>query len=496
MLGGGSQQAHEQQVAALQSPAAAADPFAFDMSAFGSGLSSSNAEAAGTSQAREPKTASTQATASAKDPFAFDMSAFGSTAFGDGAETAEAEKSSAHAEEAAVSQSVNQQIAADLASSSAPPNDPYAFELSAFGLSGRSLDSQVAKSGAVSGDLTQAAASTSAPGDPFAFSPNAFGFGDTALQPTGVDHAAEGSGRDPFAADKGAPEQATPSAAAAACADPFAFSMDAFGLGGTQQECMEPDMPRPGQPGRDPFAADRAELEPEQATAPASASDPFAFSMGAFGLGGDPSLPEEPEPGQHSGQDPFAADRGIAPGRSLDRSSSILSGTLDPGAFGMGGSDADNLPLAQSRNRRLESMMEPEQDTLRPSTPKPLAPGRLQAGRAATQEEPARPGQPAASASSQPRQQPRHEGQSQSSMNSRALQKRFDAPKVEPFVPLSSRELDDLERLLKGVAAVPDLVADASGRPLLFTVTFISYCSGKYFLLKQVLHATFTESLS
>jgi hypothetical protein len=450
-----------------------ADPYAFEMSAFGAGAAARG---------------DTKQSAMQADPYAFDMSAFGGNACADGAVqpsvkadlyafdmsafggNAVGDRAPQSVETAETASDVDKQIGADLVSSSAL-SDPFYFDMSAFGGAGMVGSSEAhvrdgdenqgndpfaadrgepeqamgANAAAAENDAPVAAyqgrqeqrEEIAAGVEPFALSMAAFGMEDCHVQ------SAPGSlGSDPFASDRGVPEQATATApATVAAADPFAFSMDAFGMAGSLEEPHQATKKQES----DPSVEDRA--VPGQATqaSMSRAADLFTFSMEAFGLSAmqPEQVPVSNLPGQ-PGTNPFSAN------------ASILSGTLNPAVFGMG--TLENPPAAPGSI----SDREPYQVPPRPETPGPSPPSRLHVEAPA----PSASSQRAAASSAAAGQLQQIQGRQQEMEreNEAAQKVTFDVPEPERFEPLSSAELQELGRLLRSAAGLPDLAADA-GRP-------------------------------
>jgi hypothetical protein len=184
-------------------------------------------------------------------------------------------------------------------------------------------------------------------------------------------------------------------------------------------------------------------------------ADPFAFSMSSFGKL-SPAVPEAAEQDDDPANDPFAADRGAAAAAPDEAPGApdMLSGTLDPGAFGMGGmrggmTGAAQAPAASSQlqpssHGRIAATME------RPSTPEPTEPPRPYGGEGTAHES----GEPSSSGREwQPAHVPRARFAPQKTAQ---LLNSLDPFEPEPFEPLSTDDLVQLERLLRSLAGIPN----------------------------------------
>ena len=179
----------------------AADPFAFDISAFGDSAAVAPAEHSRQSAnpfafdmeafgepATEPAAGSARAQGNAPDPYAFDMGAFGN----DGAQGSQAANSSSQAAADLFAFDASAFQEPQLQQESVPAADPFAFNL------GASEDPGALGNAPQQGSLEQ----SQPPTDPFAFDMGAFedpsGSGSAPPQP------AEQPPADPFAFDLGA----------------------------------------------------------------------------------------------------------------------------------------------------------------------------------------------------------------------------------------------------------------------------------------------------
>ena len=228
-----------------------ADPFAFDMGAFG-----------GESGPQRNSSGAGQPGGSPADPYAFDMGAFG----GESAPAAETPGGSSHMEAS------NDPYAFDPAAFGQPSTsslqDPFAFDMSAFG----SDPVQPPEEQPGKAPQEQPGRPTAVPVDPFAFDMSAFGEQPTAHTP---------STNDPYAFDMGAfgmdvtheaqdqaetaPEQ--PGTILEPAKDPYAFDMGAFGMEAGPRDDLRTDSAniardnvgdlQPGTPPRQPASLPR-----------------------------------------------------------------------------------------------------------------------------------------------------------------------------------------------------------------------------------------------
>ncbi len=231
-----------------------ADPFAFDMGAFGSGGAAAMADDVNTAQqAPEP------VSAAAPDPFAFRMSAFSGLG---------------------VDQQSAAQASEPVNSTSAAAADPFAFDMNSFGGgaaphaddTGRAGSDPYAADRSGAEEAAQQALAPAQQADPFAFDTSAFG----GSSPPAAPASSAPAGMQASNGSTSRQSMAEP--------DPFAFSMSSFG--GLPQQVpagADPDDDR----GQDPFAADRPKAaEPDQAQ-PAAQPDIMSgmLDLSAFGMG-------------------------------------------------------------------------------------------------------------------------------------------------------------------------------------------------------------------
>ena len=205
-------------------------------------------------------------------------------------------------------------------SASTGSSDPFAFNVSASELTEPAKSEQKAEAWAA--QPVQHAAS---PGDPFAFNMGAFGMGEDLA-------AAARSQREEWAADRAGGAAHPPQQTPAPLADPYAFNMGSFSVASTSEAPNDTHSSSQGV-----SATVQRSTEGASAVASASPADPFAFDMGAFGMSAatvheadDSSLRlTSPQPQQAA---PCARDE--------DEVSSTAQAdpfAFDMGAFGVGG---------------------------------------------------------------------------------------------------------------------------------------------------------------
>ena len=165
--------------------------------------------------------------AKASDPFAFDLSAFGM-----GSNTGAAEDPYAFNASQSGQQKEEEGVEEEPPSKPPAEADPFAFDLSAFGMGAPPVQEE----------------------DPYAFDPASFGEAP-ASEATEKPQSKREASSDPFAFDPSAFGEAGATAPKPA-EDPFAVNMDAFG---------------------DSYASQSAPQQP-----PSQNADPFAFDMSAF----------------------------------------------------------------------------------------------------------------------------------------------------------------------------------------------------------------------
>ena len=203
-------------------------------------------------------------------------------------------------------------------STSTGSSDPFAFNLSAFGLTGPANNEQ--QPAAWAAQPGQPAASQ---GDPFAFDMGAFGMGQDMA-------AAACSQPEEIAADRAEGTAQPPRQTPAAGADPYAFDMGAFGMASTSEE-------RPDRHSSSQSVSARAQPNTEGASAEASAgpADPFVFDMGAFGMSAATMHESDANSVRLASPQHAAAHAGneeeVRPTAQADPFA------FDMGAFGMGG---------------------------------------------------------------------------------------------------------------------------------------------------------------
>ena len=198
-------------------------------------------------------------------------------------------------------------------------SDPFAFNESAFGLTGLADNEQ--KPAAWAAQPVQDAASQ---GDPFAFDMGAFGMGH------GVDAAASSHPAE-SAADRAEGAAHQPQKTSAPIADPYAFDMGVFGMASTSAEASDRRSSS-----QTVSARAQPSTEGASAEAPAGPADPFAFDIGAFGMSAaahesdDSNLQlASPQP-QHTAPHARREEK-LKPTAQADPFA------FDMGAFGMGG---------------------------------------------------------------------------------------------------------------------------------------------------------------
>lgn len=406
--------------------AAPADPYAFDLSSFGG-------------SAAEGDTHATPPAALEQDPFTFNMDAFGMSAA-----------------VADVQQNGGSEGRLQAGRESSSSADPFAFSMDAFGGAGSSQpqarddaaspDPYAAdRSDASAANSTKqgdsAAKATSSAADPFAFDMSAFGMAP-ATEPRPQQEASSGS--TPSPADRDTKEISlgdTSDGAAAPATDPFAFDMGAFSSGGG----APPDLATEDVD-NDPFAADRGSSDalPQNAKAAANAADPFAFDAGAFGMSGT-AQPDAAAEG--IGSDPFASDRSSTT-QDVQNPNDILTGTLDPAAFGMGATST-----ATSAQIKLLAASGGGRDADLGNSAPDQAPGRVQAERALRSSE-----LEASTSYSGSMASGVKSGIAQQQPGQRCPPAKWQAalakPVQESFEPLSAAELQELQRLLSSAAGV------------------------------------------
>ncbi|BDA47164.1 probable DmX-like protein 2 at C-terminar half [Coccomyxa sp. Obi] len=414
-----------------------ADPYAFDMSSFNGSGAGGNANA-------------TSSAGLEQDPFAFNMDAFGMSAAAETKQNGRAERQ------------------LQQGSKSGNGTDPFAFSMDDFGGAGSSMpqagddaaspdpyaadrgDTSAASSGK-QGDSAAKAPSSAA--DPFAFDMSAFGM---AAAPEPLPEQKTSSGNKPSAADRDTEDAsmgALPDRAAAPAADPFAFDMGAFGLGGAPLS----DLATEGAD-NDPFAADRGGSEDRSQIATSSkpaanAADPFAFDAGAFGMG---EIAQPVPAAEITGTNPFASERSSTT-RDLQNPNDILTGTLDPAAFGMGATStatsaqSESLAASGGGTDADSGQSVPDQAPGRVEADRALRSGELEASTSYS-------GGMASGAKSGITEQQPSEGCPPAKWQA-ALAK----PLQENFEPLSATEFQDMQRLLCSAVGVEKHCMDQDG---------------------------------
>ena len=412
--------------------AASADLFAFDMSSFGGSAAVASSEALPSS------------TVAAKDPFAFDLGAFGmSGGFG------------GNNDAAAVGSGGSQSHEGRDNSALAAAADAYAFDAGAFGMPGGTQanastineDASANKQGSETQEGQRAASSA----DPFAFSMDAFGVGSSSHL-----NMEEGdSSSDPYAIDRGDTGDTSSGhqnvAAAASVADPFAFDPTSFGMEAAtepQFQSSRAEAPAGNKSGSDQFPAEA----PSQSAASgrvAAAADPFAFDMGAFGMGGFAAADSAAD---DTGNDPFASDRHAEVTQSPSAGASdILSGTLDPAAFGMGAAEA----VVSGESGFERSRAAPDQSS-----------GAGNADRAQRSSQ--------LDASTSYSGGVTKDAKKDSAQRRRGMHAKLETPVRETYTPLSTAELQNLQRLLSLAAGLPSQDTDP-GAALHTLLSFSAY---------------------
>ncbi len=391
--------------------AASVDPFAFNMSSFG------GSAGFGTD-------APSSAAAAAQDPFAFNMGAFGiPSALGDSYEATAVDSASSMSHEGRDNSAL------------AAAADAYAFDAGAFGMPGGTQanastineDASANKQGSETREGQRAASSA----DPFAFSMDAFGVGSSSH----LNMEEDDSSSDLYAADRDDKGDTSSGhqnlAAAASVADPFAFDPTSFGMEAAtepQSQSSRAEAPVSDKSGSDQVSAEA----PSQSAASgrvAAAADPFAFDMGAFGMGGFAAADSAAD---DTGNDPFASDRHAeVPQSPSAGASDILSGTLDPAAFGMGAAEA--VVSGKSGFERCRAA--PDQSS-----------GAGNADRAQRSSQ--------LDASTSYSGGVTKDAKTGSAQRSRGMHAKLEAPVRETYT-LSTVELQDLQRLLSLAAGLP-----------------------------------------
>ena len=189
-------------------------------------------------------------------------------------------------------------------------------------------------------------------------------------------------------------------------------------------------------------------------------ADPFAFSMSSFGNLSQ-ALPEDTGQDDDLQHDPFAADRGAAEAAVPDKARpapDIQSGTLDLGAFGMGGMQGSMPGAAQARPIGGDSQPSDREAAAaamrRPGTPEPSEPSRPR-GREGLADD---SGAPSSSGRDWHVAAAEHSNQAWGAHldAQRSTQQHALAPfEPERFEPLSAKELAQLEGVLRTLAGLP-----------------------------------------
>ena len=447
---------------------AAADPFAFDMGAFGGMGAQSSAELDSQAPGREPSATSKGAdptsavperqSAPAADPFAFDMSAFGG-----GFDGGQAEQSSVddlvspvpvvHSDGSdPYASSRGADAGAEQPKQSGPSADAFAFDMSAFG---GGLGGAQAEAGSLEGQL-----------------------------PKDIDPQAEGS--NPFASSRPAVDHGTAQQQPqGAPADPFAFDMGAFGntMGAmaSPQEAAAPAERHTKAPGAGSSSSLVHLSSASQSKGSIAGADPFAFSMSSFGNLSQ-ACPESAEQDDNPENDPLTSDRGAAAAAPEEAPAApdLLSGTLEPDAFGMGSMQGRTTGAAQmgpaSGRSRPSDQHGVAAAVRRPGTPDPAEPSRPHGRHALACDsgEPSTSGrewQAAQAGSSNQAQEGRSDAHGSTQQHALA------AFEPQPFEPLSTREAAHLERLLRSLAGlfIPGAQAACSEVPYPAFVLAILY---------------------
>ncbi len=210
----------------LSTSAGSTDPSALRLSALGlTGLADNKRRSAA-----QP----TQHTAGQGDPFAFDMGAFGMGHDMDAAACSRPAESAADRAEGA---------AHSPQTTPAPIADPYAFDMGAFGMASASEEandrhssSQSVSARAQPRTEGASAEACAGPADPFAFDMGAFGMSVATTNESHDSSLQLASPQPQHAAPLARDEQEVRSTAQA---DPFAFDMGSFGMGGIANSAQE-----------------------------------------------------------------------------------------------------------------------------------------------------------------------------------------------------------------------------------------------------------------
>ena len=405
-------------------PAGSANPFAFDMGAFGMGSPAAE-EHSSQRPVPQPEKA---APAANVDPFAFDMGAFGMGTMETTMPSAESQPTAATPQSARLPEIRPSQPAPNQAA------DPYAFDMGAFGMAGPSESSAID----VGQDSSAAATQEAAPepglhADPYAFDMGAFGMAAPS-ESSAIDVGQDSSAA---ATQEAAPEPGLH-------ADPYAFDMGAFGMAGPSES-----------------SASMAPVQQQAMPKPAVQSDPYAFDQGASGMAGaassladDRSMQDTAAEPQHSSsaahqslqEDKRAHEHGEThETQETGHGKMVSKPAADPYAFDMGAfepsarpetaqidSSAFSIAATASHRQRAASAMEVK---------------RVQQGSSAA---PVRSGSMRHASSRQQRRE--HQGTSSSAAGILTL----EPPQEEPFDPLTDSEMQQLEGLLLHAASMPD----------------------------------------
>lgn len=366
-------------------PADSAHPFAFDMGALGMG-----SPAAEEHSSRQPVSQPEKATPAANvDPFAFDMGAFGMGTIESMTPPRESQPTAATLQSAELPEMRPSQPAPKQAA------DPYAFNMGAFNMAGMS-----------------AAAHKHEHSSSYA-----------------TDEVGQNSS--PAATQEAVPKPAAQS-------DPYAFDMGAFGMAGAASSPA--DDRRMQDTAAEPQHSSSAAHQAKE-TQPAAQADPFAFDLGAFGMGGmtstelpSSSLQEDEQAQEH---DRTHDAQGSGQGETVSRPAADPY-AFDMGAFGLSAppeaaqsiSSASSITLTASHQQRAASATEAQH---------------VQQGSSAAL---VRLGSVRHASSRQQHQQ--HQGISPSAAGNLSL----EPPREEPFDPLTDSEMQQLERLLLRAAGV------------------------------------------
>ncbi|CAL5224911.1 g7676 [Coccomyxa viridis] len=235
--------------------------------------------------------------------------------------------------------------------------DSFAFDASAFGM-GASEGEVPAPS-----EPKQAAASVSSQADPFAFSMGAFGMTLDLEPPLSADSQPQDSM--PGTAESAAAPEEPPAAAK----DPYAFEMGAFGMGAMSASAAEEAESRDLVGAADDQGGTAEAAQSSAPAQPATHADPYTFDMGAFGM--EKAHPSEQPTGdslqaqaleaQHTSSAAEQHDSIAAPAAQAD------AFAFDMGAFGMSGMTAPEGPSD------LSSTVEDQSSAEGPAEPAPKA---------------------------------------------------------------------------------------------------------------------------